>query len=62
MKPLTNGKQNQQRHPTDGIAKRIQDRAYQRYVQRGQEPGHELEDWLLAERDIRGKEENQETR
>jgi hypothetical protein len=31
----------------------IQERAYQLYVKRGQEPGHELEDWLQAEREAR---------
>lgn len=33
----------------------VQQRAYELYQKRGQEPGHELEDWLQAERDIRGK-------
>ncbi|HZT30913.1 MAG TPA: DUF2934 domain-containing protein [Bryobacteraceae bacterium] len=31
---------------------RIRDRAYELYLQRGQEPGYELEDWLQAEREI----------
>jgi Protein of unknown function (DUF2934) len=32
----------------------IRHRAYQLYLERGQEPGHELEDWLQAEREIDG--------
>jgi DUF2934 family protein len=30
----------------------VQKRAYELYLKRGQEPGHELEDWLQAEREI----------
>ncbi len=29
-------------------------RAYQRYEQRGREPGHDQEDWFDAERELRG--------
>jgi hypothetical protein len=32
----------------------IRHRAYQLYLERGQEPGHELDDWLQAEREIDG--------
>ncbi|HEX2715182.1 MAG TPA: DUF2934 domain-containing protein [Candidatus Acidoferrales bacterium] len=28
-------------------------RAYEIYLQRGGEPGHEVEDWLQAERELR---------
>lgn len=31
----------------------IAERAYEFYVQRGKEPGHELDDWLKAEREVR---------
>jgi hypothetical protein len=31
----------------------IQRRAYEIYVRRGQSPGHELEDWLQAEREVK---------
>jgi hypothetical protein len=31
----------------------IQERAYELYMKRGQEPGHELEDWVQAEREVR---------
>lgn len=36
----------------DGIRERISFRAYELYQRRGGEPGHELEDWALAENDI----------
>jgi len=31
----------------------IQRRAYEIYMRRGQSPGHELEDWLQAEREAK---------
>jgi hypothetical protein len=37
----------------------VQQRAYELYMKRGQEPGHELEDWLQAERDVRQSQEHQ---
>jgi Protein of unknown function (DUF2934) len=30
----------------------IRNRAYEIYLQRGAEPGHEVEDWLQAEREV----------
>lgn len=33
---------------------RIRRRAHEIYVQRGQQPGSALQDWLQAEREIRG--------
>jgi len=32
------------------FSERIARKAYELYQQRGEEPGHELEDWLTAER------------
>ena len=32
----------------------IETRAHEIYVERGCEPGHELDDWLQAEREIMG--------
>lgn|GEM_PF-1279004 len=32
----------------------IRERAYQLFLARGAEPGRELEDWLQAERDLKG--------
>jgi len=38
------------------LGSRIADKAYELYVQRGHEHGHDLEDWLEAERQILPKE------
>ena len=37
-------------HSTD--EQKIRDRAYEIYQERGAQPGHELEDWLQAEREL----------
>jgi hypothetical protein len=37
----------------------IQRRAYEFYVKRGKEPGHEMEDWFRAEAEVREWEETQ---
>jgi hypothetical protein len=34
------------------LQERIQQRAYELYEARGAEPGHELEDWTMAESEI----------
>ncbi len=36
------------------LEERIRQLAYRLYEQRGHEDGHELEDWLQAEREVRG--------
>ena len=38
------------------LGSRIADRAFELYMQRGEEHGHDLEDWLEAERQILPKE------
>ncbi len=38
------------------LGSRIAERAFELYLQRGQEHGHDLEDWLEAERQILPKE------
>lgn len=40
------------------IERQIQQRAYRLYEQRGRAEGHDLEDWLQAEREIRGTQAN----
>lgn len=42
-----------QKKPPGNVPQSIQERAYELFLKRGQEPGHELEDWLQAERDVR---------
>ena len=38
--------------PDSSDEQKIRDRAYQIYLQRGEQPGSELEDWLQAEREL----------
>ncbi len=40
----------------------IRNRAHELYEQRGSEPGHELEHWLQAERELRSEREQDERR
>jgi hypothetical protein len=40
------------------IEQQIQQRAYELYEQRGRTDGHDLEDWLQAECEIRGTQAN----
>jgi DUF2934 family protein len=39
------------------IEERVRRRAYELYVERGNESGSELDDWLQAEEEIQGAEE-----
>lgn len=61
MKPRTNqkGQQRSASPAQQASTERIQERAYQLYVNRGQEPGHELDDWLQAEHEIEETQEQQ---
>jgi hypothetical protein len=40
------------------IEQQIQQRAYELYEQRGRADGHDLDDWLQAEREIKGTQAN----
>lgn len=42
--------------PAADLSERIRRRAYELFVQRGYENGHDTEDWLQAEREIAGEE------
>ena len=56
MKTTTTQKQNQRNEGINqGTDQLIQQRAYELYLKRGQKSGHELEDWLQAERDVRNR-------
>ena len=47
---------NNETHPD---SKAVAERAYQLYLARGGEDGHDLEDWIRAERELRqGKPQN----
>jgi hypothetical protein len=39
------------------LAERIHRRAYELYIQRGNRPGSAIDDWLQAEKEIRGAED-----
>ena len=39
--------------PPAELEQRIRTRAYELYLQRKADPGHELEDWLRAEQEVR---------
>jgi hypothetical protein len=43
------------------IEQQIQQRAYELYEQRGRTDGHELDDWLQAECEIKGTQANSAT-
>jgi hypothetical protein len=37
------------------VEEEIRLRAYELYLERGETPGHESEDWLIAEREVRSR-------
>jgi hypothetical protein len=39
-------------HDPQGLESQIRQRAFELYQERGQEDGHELDDWLLAEEEV----------
>ena len=41
-----------ERSPHSTGEQEIRDRAYEIYLERGAQPGYELEDWLQAEREL----------
>jgi hypothetical protein len=43
------------------IKQQIRQRAYELYEQRGRADGHDLDDWLQAEREIKGRQANAAT-
>jgi hypothetical protein len=46
---------------TTDLEAEIRLRAYQLYEQRGYTPGHEAEDWLVAEREVLARFDQQQT-
>ena len=44
--------QQRDRLPQSASEQEIRRRAYEIYLERGAQPGHELEDWLQAEREL----------
>ena len=45
--------------PTENLEDKIRMRAYQLYEERGYLPGHQDEDWLVAEREVLGGNQQQ---
>ena len=43
------------------LEEQIRVRAYQLYEKRGYTPGHEAEDWLVAEREVLGRVDDQQS-
>lgn len=41
--------------PPEEVEEQIRQRAYQLYYERGAEDGHDVDDWLQAEREVRNK-------
>ena len=41
--------------PVNDLEEEIRRRAYELYVERGETPGNENEDWLIAEREVRSR-------
>jgi len=60
MKLQVNRRENGNNERTDSDKQqRIQERAHQLYLDRGQSEGQELEDWLQAEREINAESKRQ---
>jgi hypothetical protein len=52
-KPTNKQQQSQPQPPAQTpTLERVQQRAYELFLARGQEPGHELDDWIQAEREL----------
>jgi Protein of unknown function (DUF2934) len=43
------------------IQKKIEERAYQLFLERGKKPGHAMEDWIRAEKEVNGHKEKAQT-
>lgn len=41
----------------ENIQKEIEKRAYELFLERGGKPGHAMEDWMKAEKEVRAKKE-----
>ena len=41
--------------PVSGLEDEIRRRAYELFLERGSTPGHESEDWITAEREVRSR-------
>lgn len=53
IKPITLEENSPEIEATGDLQEQIRRRAYELYEQRGAENGHELEDWLQAEAEVK---------
>jgi hypothetical protein len=53
--------ESKKKQPTIDVEGEIRQRAYELYIQRGFEPGHENDDWLIAEQEILGRSDTQQS-
>ena len=53
-------KQEQKPRETERREEQIRQRAYERYLERGAQPGLELDDWVHAEKELSMREKRQE--
>jgi hypothetical protein len=54
-------KKNSSSAASPDLESKIRQRAYELYVERGNTPGHENEDWLQAEREVLARENQKRT-
>ena len=52
MEPSTEGEKEERSLVNPAREQEIRRRAYEIYLERGEEPGRDLEDWLQAEREL----------
>jgi Protein of unknown function (DUF2934) len=52
VRPVASARLQKRLLETEEVRALISERAHQLYVQRGAEPGNEMDDWLRAENDI----------
>lgn len=60
-KPAVNSPEPKQTLPLTDLEVEIRRRAYELYEQRGYTPGHENEDWLVAEQEVLSRHDQQQS-
>ena len=59
--PAVNLPETKKNSPPTDLEVEIRRRAYELYEQRGYTPGHENEDWLVAEREVLSRHDQQQS-
>jgi hypothetical protein len=60
-RPAVNSPEPKQTLPPTDLEVEIRRRAYELYEQRGYTPGHEHEDWLVAEQEVLSRHDQQQS-